>query len=80
MSDGHLRKTAHEQQRNERADGVADQYAGAGETDGEAAAQEESRADGATDGDHGELAGGESAVQALFSFGDGVEAGLCVRH
>ena len=80
MGDGHLRQAAHQQQRDETADRVAQDHAGAGQADGELAAQEEARPDRAADGDHAHLAGGEPPVQALFSFRDVVEVPRCAHR
>ena len=78
MGDGHLGQAAHEEERDERADGVGDQHGGAGEADGEAGAEEEAGADGSADGDHGKLGGGETALQALLTRGDLIK--LCGGH
>lgn len=79
MGHGHFRQAAHQQQGDQRADGVAEQDAGACETDGEGAAHEQAGADGAADGDHAHLRGREPPLQALFAARDGLEA-LGVVH
>ena len=70
MGHRHLRQAAHQQQGNQRADGVAHQHARPGITDGVGAAHEQPGADGATDGDHAHLAGSELAPQAQFTVGN----------
>ncbi len=70
MRHGHLRQAAHQQQSDQRTDGIADQHAGPGIADGVGAAHEQPGADGATDGDHAHLAGSELAPEAQFAIGD----------
>ena len=80
MGDGHLCKTAHEQEGDDAADGVADEDGRTGEGDGEAAAEEEAGADGAANRNHGELRGGELAAEAVLALCDDAEArGVGVR-
>ncbi|KAG1223642.1 hypothetical protein G6F68_020287 [Rhizopus microsporus] len=73
MRHRHFGQAAHQQQRDQPADGVADDHAGAGESDGELAAQEQAGADGPADGDHAHLARGQAALEPLFTFGDFAE-------
>ena len=68
MGDGHLRKSAHEEERDDRADQVADDDAGSGDADRERAAEEQAGADGSADRDHAELAGGELTRELLALF------------
>ena len=53
MRHRHLSKAAHEQQRDHGGDGIAHQHTGAGDSDGEGAAEKQSRTDGSADRDHG---------------------------
>ena len=70
VSNRHLRQAAHQQEGDESADRVAQDDARASDTDRELAAQEQARANGAADGNHAHLAGGQPPVQALFAGGD----------
>ena len=80
MGDGHLGKAAHQQEGDQRADGVTQEDGRTGEANGEAAAEEESGADGAADGDHGELAGGQAAMQPFLAVQDFVELRARAGH
>ena len=51
---------------DEGGDDVAEDYAGAGDFEGGGGAEKKSGADGAADGDHGHLSGGELVVETLF--------------
>ncbi len=66
MRDRHLREAVHQQQGDDRGENVAEDDAGPGGANRQRAAQEQSRADGATDSDHAQLAFGELARQALL--------------
>ena len=59
MSHGHLREAPAQQQRDQRANAIAQQDRGAREADGETAAEEQSGADGTADGDHAHAARAE---------------------
>ena len=66
MRDCHLGEAVHEQQRDDRGEDVAEDDAGSSGADGEGAAEKESGADCAADGDHAELAFAELAREALL--------------
>jgi len=70
MGHRHFRQAAHQQQGDQRTDGVAHQHTGPGIADGVGAAHEQPGANGAADGDHAHLAGSELAPQAQFAVGD----------
>ena len=65
MRHRHLRKRAHQQQGNHRANEVAGDHGRTSRVDGERTAQKQARPDGAPDGDHGELLRAELAGQLL---------------
>jgi len=69
MGHGHFRQAAHQQQRDDRADGVAEQHARPGIADRVGAAHEQPGADRATNGDHAHLPGRQLTPQALFTVG-----------
>ena len=61
MRDRHLRQAVHQQQRDDRGEDVAEDDAGPGGAHRQRAAQEQTRADRAADGDHAHLALSELA-------------------
>jgi hypothetical protein len=67
VRDGHLGETAHEKQGDDGSDRVADEHGGSGETDGEAAAEEEAGSDGPADGDHRKLGRSQAAMETLLT-------------
>ncbi|MNP04952.1 hypothetical protein D3C76_968910 [compost metagenome] len=75
----HFRQAAHQQQGDQRADGVAEQHAGAGETNGKGAAHEQAGANRATDGDHAHLPRRQLPAQAVLALGDGFKT-LGIGH
>ena len=80
MRDGHFRKTAHEQQRDERPDGVAQQHRRAGQPDREPAAEKQPRTDGAADGDHREARSTQTTLQTSLAFDDFQETLFAAIH
>ncbi|MNV53557.1 hypothetical protein D3C71_1457110 [compost metagenome] len=64
---GHLGQAAHQQQRDQRADRVAQQHAGPGKADRKRAAHEQARADGAANRDHHDLRAAQMLLQAGFA-------------
>ena len=51
---------------DEGGDDVAEDHAGTGDFEGGGRAEKKACADGAADGDHGHLSGGELVVEPLF--------------
>ena len=74
MRHRHFGEAPHQQKRDQRADGVADDHRRPGETNGKTAAQKQSGTDGATDGDHAELRRAEPTAQSLFAILNSIEA------
>lgn len=70
MGYSHFSERPHKGQRDRSGGDVAEDHAGASEPDGKRAAEKKSRADGTSDGDHGELSRREIAVEARFAFQD----------
>ena len=66
MRDRHLGEAVHQQQRDDRGEDVAEDDARSGGADGQGAAQKQSGADRAADGDHAQLALAELAREALL--------------
>ncbi len=71
MLDGHFGEGPHDGEGNEGAGDETDDYCGSGELYGDGAAEEEAGANGAAQADHGDLAGGELAVETGFALNGG---------
>ena len=65
MNDGHFGERVSHDDSEDRAEKIGNDDAGTGKLNCHGAAEEEADADGASDGDHGELARGEAAVEAI---------------
>ncbi|MCY1393459.1 hypothetical protein D9M71_83550 [compost metagenome] len=76
MGHGHFRQATHQQQCDERTDGIADEHARPGKADSEAATHEEPGADGAANGNHAHLRRSELALEPLLTGRDCGESSL----
>ncbi|MNF53098.1 hypothetical protein D3C84_344700 [compost metagenome] len=74
MGHGHFRQAAHQQQRDDRANGVAEQHARSGIADGIGTAHEQPGADRPANGDHAHLSGSELTPEAMLAVGNRVKA------
>lgn len=70
MLGGHFRQAAHQQQRNNAADQIAQQYRRPRHLNGVGAAEKQPGADGAADRQHRHLPGGKMLVQPALAAGD----------
>src|SRR5271165_6232142 len=73
MGNRHFSETPHEEESDEGANGVTDDYRRPGKTDRKTAAKKQAGTNCAADGDHRELRRGQSALQSFFAFLDNIE-------